>query len=150
MKKNFLKFCLIMSLELLLSMTSFSQNIIKKSQFTIESDTKGLKTYNVNRKVLKNGENILKTKNGTITFTINNDKISNLKFTSPKGVVADFRPLDKDNAFACQGNVCGCSGKDDCQNMIIFSGMKFASCNCVTTYDADGEIATKVCACTMQ
>jgi hypothetical protein len=150
MKKNFLKICLIMSLELLFSMTSFSQNIIKKSQFTIESNTKGLKTYNVNRKVLKNGENVLKTENGTVTFTLNNNKISNLKFTSPKGVISVFKPLDKDNAFACQGNVCGCSGKDDCQNMITFSGMKFASCSCTTTYDADGEIASRVCACTMQ
>lgn len=149
MKKN-LKVCLLLSLGIFLSMASFAQNVIKKSEFTIESNTKGLKTYNVNRNVLKNGENILKTKNGTVTFTLSNEKISNLKFTSPKGVVSDFRPLDKDNAFICQGDVCGCSGKDDCQNMITFSGMKFASCNCVTTYDANGEIATRVCACSMQ
>ena len=133
-----------------LSMTSFSQNIIKKSKITIETNTKGVKTYNINRKVLKTGENVLKTENGTVTFTLKNEKILNLKFTSLKGVVSVFTPLDKDNAFTCQDNLCGCNGKDDCQNMINFSGMKFSQCNCVTTYDANGEIASRVCACTMQ
>jgi len=135
---------------ILFSTTSFSQNTIKKSQFTIETNAKGVKTYNVDRKVLKRGDNVLETENGTVTFTLKNGKISNLKFTSPKGVVSVFSPVDKDNAFTCQGDVCGCSGKEDCQNMINFSGMKFASCNCVTTYDANGEIASRVCACTMQ
>ncbi|HRE37955.1 MAG TPA: hypothetical protein PLR98_13440 [Chitinophagaceae bacterium] len=150
MKKIIFQICLIFTLGILLSMPSFSQNIIKKSKITIETNTKGVKTYNVNRKVLKNGENVLKTENGTVTFTLTNEKISNLKFTSLKGVVSIFTPLDKDNAFSCQGDVCGCSGKEDCQNMISFSGMKFAQCNCTTTFDSDGEITSRVCVCTMQ
>lgn len=150
MKKIILKVSLVLSLGLFLSMTSFSQNIITKSQFTIENNEKGVKTYNVNRKVLKNGENVLKTESGTVTFTLKKGKISNLKFTSLNGIVTVFKPLDKDNAFTCQDNLCGCSGKEDCQNMISFSGMKFSSCNCVTTYDENGEIVTRVCACTMQ